>query len=139
MNGDKLLSRIHKNAQMGLFTVPIIAELTHDGDFRRTLRMQQTEYKNIYYSAERLTPARTLPYLSSFAQKRTKAMIKISSLVDRSASHFAEMMIMGSTRGVIDLQKALMRYPNAPRTSRELAKTLLEVEENNIGRLKQYL
>lgn len=139
MNSDKLLSRIHKNAQMGLLTVPVVAELTVDSDFRRLLRMQHTEYKNIFYSAERLTPARSLLDLSGLAQKRTKAMITVSSLTDRSASHFAEMMILGSTRGVIDIQKALARYPGAPRTSRELAKTLLEVEENNIGRLKEYL
>ncbi len=139
MNGDKLLSRIHKNAQMGLLTVPVVAELTHDGDFRRMLRLQHTEYKNIFYTAERLTPAKSLLDLSSIAQKRTKAMITVSSLTDRSASHFAEMMILGSTRGVIDLQKALTKYQSAPRATRELAKTLLEVEENNIGRLKQYL
>ncbi len=139
MAQDKLLSRIHKNAQTGIFISPVVAEMTENAEMQHALRMQQTEYKNIFYSAERLTNRQSLINLSPLAKKRTEAMVKLSALLDKSDSHFAEMMILGSTRGVIDMHKALTKYTDAPPASRELAHTLLEVEQKNIDRLKQYL
>ncbi len=139
MGKDKLLSRIHKNAEAGVYTIPVVAAMANSGDFKRSLKLQQAEYKNVYHAAERLTNSTKLMDLSGFAKKRTEAMIKLSAISDKSTSHFAEMMIMGSTRGVIDLKKALKKYPDAPAASKNLAETLLLVEEKNIERLKKYL
>jgi hypothetical protein len=49
------------------------------------------------------------------------------------------MLVMGSTAGVIDMKKSLRKHPDAPESSRELAETLLAIEERNIDEMKQFL
>lgn len=139
MKKDKLLGRVHKNSQAGLFTIPKLQEIVENQEFKHVLSDHEDQYKNIYYGAERLSNRYPLLDLSNFAKIRTRAMLNLNTITDKSASHIAEMLIMGSTAGVIDMKKNLRKYPNAPKASRELAQTLLNIEERNIEEMKQYL
>lgn len=139
MKKDKLLGRVHKNSQAGLFTLPKINEISENQVFKEILDAQEEEYKNVYYNAERLTDRNPLLDLSALAKVRTRAMLNLNTLTDKSSSHLAEMLIMGSTAGVIDMTKSLREYPNAPKKSRDLAQNLLEIEQKNIDVLKQFL
>ena len=66
-------------------------------------------------------------------------MIKASTLTNHSASQFAEMMIQGSTMGIINLCKQLNSYKEVKPEIRALAERLLQFEEGNIQELKKYL
>ena len=139
MAKDKLLGRVHKNSQVGLFTLPKIMELSENPNFKQVLASQEDEYKNIYYGVERLTSRHPLLDMSAFAKLRTRTMLNIKTFTDNSSSHLAEMLVMGSTAGVIDMKKSLRKYADAPKESKELAQTLLSIEEKNIETMKQYL
>lgn len=103
------------------------------------LKNHEGEYKNIYYDAKRLNENHPLLDLSALAKIRSRTMLNFSTLTDKSTSHIAEMLIMGSTAGVIDMTKSLRKYSDAPKESRELAQHLLVMEEKNIEELKQFL
>jgi hypothetical protein len=139
MKKDKLLGRVHKNSQVGLFTLPKLNEYVENPSFKQLLDEHEEEYKNIYYSAEKLRERYPLLDMSALAKTRTRAMLNISTLTDKSTSHIAEMLIMGSTAGIIDMKKSLRKNPDAPKKSKELAQNLLNIEEKNIEFLKQYL
>ncbi|PKM62521.1 MAG: hypothetical protein CVU97_04955 [Firmicutes bacterium HGW-Firmicutes-21] len=139
MKKDKLLGRVHKNSQVGLFTLPKINEMSENPGFKQVLASHEDEYKNIYYGAERLTDKHPLLDMSAFAKFRTRTMLNMNTITDKSSSHLAEMLVMGSTAGVIDMKKSLRKYPDAPKASRELAQTLLSIEEKNIEVMKQFL
>ncbi|HAN20953.1 MAG: hypothetical protein A2Y15_03060 [Clostridiales bacterium GWF2_36_10] len=139
MKKDKLLNRVHKNSQTGLFTLPKINEMSENPDFKQILQSHEEEYKNVYYGAERLSSNNNLINLSALAKVRTRAMLNLNTLTDKSSSHLAEMLIMGSTAGVVDITKSLRQYPNAPKASKDLAQNLLNIEEKNIEVLKQFL
>ena len=49
------------------------------------------------------------------------------------------MMIKGSTNGIIEMEKVLRRNEQADGKPVTLAKQLIEFEEDNVERLKQYL
>lgn len=66
-------------------------------------------------------------------------MINIQTLTDKSTSHIAEMLIIGSNMGVIDAIKNLKKYENAKKEINELMDRLLKFEEDNIKELKEYL
>lgn len=136
---DKLLGRVHKNAQVGLFTLPKLNEIADDPSFKQFLNENEEEYKNIYYNAEKLKNSPSLLDLSALAKFRTRAMLNLSTYKDKSTSHIAEMLIMGSTAGIIDLRKSLRKYADAPQSSKELARNLIDIEEKSIEVLKQYL
>lgn len=139
MKKDKLLGRVHKNSQVGLFTLPKLNEIVDDPSFKQFLSENEEEYKNIYYSAERLKNTHSLLDMSALAKFRTRAMLNLSTYKDKSTSHIAEMLIMGSTAGIIDMKKSLRKYSDAPESSKELAQSLVDIEEKSIEVLKQYL
>lgn len=139
MHKDKLLGRVHKNSQVGLFTLPKINEMSENPDFKQILEEHESEYKNIYYDAEKLKDCYPLIDMSAVAKARTRAMLNLNTLTDKSSSHLAQMLIMGSTAGVIDMTKSLREFPDAPKASRELAQNLLVTEQKNIEVMKQFL
>ena len=66
-------------------------------------------------------------------------MIDLQTLTDRSASHVAEMMMIGSNMGVINAVKNLKKYPEGDKQVRALMERLLRFEEDNIQQLKKFL
>lgn len=40
-------------------------------------------------------------------------MINLNTLVNKTSSHISEMLIQGSTMGIIDITKRIKEYPNA--------------------------
>ena len=56
-----------------------------------------------------------------------------------SREHLAEMLIQGSNRGITSMWKVLKHNQLAAKESVELAKELVDFEEKNIERLKEFL
>ena len=67
------------------------------------------------------------------------ASIQGNTLVNSSTSHVAEMLIRGSNMGLTSLWKSMNHNDQAQGNAVELAKELMDFEENNIRELKKYL
>ena len=65
--------------------------------------------------------------------------VKINLLASATTQHIAEMMLIGTMMGVIDLVKATTNYPDADNEIMDLAYKLIEEERNNIDNLFEYL
>ena len=59
--------------------------------------------------------------------------------MNKTPSHISEMLIQGSTMGIIDITKKIKEYPNADKEILELANKLLKLEQNNVEECKKYL
>ena len=66
-------------------------------------------------------------------------MINLQTLTDKSASHIAEMLIIGSNMGIINAVKNLKKYKNAEPSIIDLMNRLLKFEEDNVQQLKEFL
>ena len=66
-------------------------------------------------------------------------MINMQTLTDKTASHIAEMLIVGSNMGIISAIKNLKKYQNADSGIRKLMERLLKFEEDNVQELKEFL
>ena len=66
-------------------------------------------------------------------------MINLKTLANKSPSHISEMLIQGSTMGIIDLTKKLKEYAEADQEILSLANKLLKLEQNNVEECKKYL
>ena len=73
------------------------------------------------------------------ADAMLKTGIHYNTMLNTSTGHIAEMMIKGSTNGIIDMERVLRRNEEAGQKPVALAKQLIELEEKNVARLKQYL
>ncbi len=143
MSADaELLNFIYQNSQMGVETLNQLLPITDNESFRKHLKLQLKEYKQIHQEAKVFLNQHGFreKEIGSLEKIMTYLMIDMKTLVDKSASHMAEMLILGSIRGVIDCTKKIKQYEKeADKEIITLMKNLLKLEEINEERLKQML
>lgn len=142
MNGNvEMLNYIYQNSQMGIETIGQLAEITPDKEFKEHLHSQLEEYRYINNRAkEKLAQ-------NGCEEKDISSLVKISAylsigmktLIDRSTSHIAGMLMQGSVMGVVDVTRNIGKYSEACGGILELADRLLRFEECNINTLKKFL
>ncbi len=77
--------------------------------------------------------------LSSFEKIRTYLTINIQTLTDKSTSHIAEMMMIGSTMGIINAIRNLADFKNAQDDILMLMETLKKFEEKSYSDLQHFI
>ena len=75
---------------------------------------------------------------NAFEKMRLWSSIKVSTLIDKSCRHFAEMLFIGSNMGVFNMICAICDNHNADKRVVELANKLLRLEENYAMEIKKY-
>lgn len=142
MNGNtELLNFVYQNAQMGVNTLTQLLDIVEEGDLTRHIRAQQEGYRAMEEEARKLLEENGCDEkgLSAFERIRTYLMIDLQTLGDKSASHVAEMLMIGSNMGVINAIKNLRKYGGAEKRIRALMERLQRFEEDNIQQLKKFL
>lgn len=142
MNGNiELLNYIHQNADMGKDTITQLIGISENEEYKKMLKSQLEEYNAIYDKANKKINDmnKEAKDINAFAKVSTYIMINLKTLMDKSPSHISEMLIQGSTMGIIDITKKLKEYPNADKDILDLANKLLVFEQNNVEECKKYL
>ena len=143
MNANvELLNFIYQNSEMGVNTLDQLLGIVEDTNFKDQIKSQYQEYKTIHEKARELLIANGHEEkdIGLFAKIRTYLMINIQTLTDKSASHIAEMLIIGSNMGIIDAVKNLNKYRGeAEKDIVDLMDRLLTFEEVNVKTLRNYL
>jgi len=142
MNGNvEFLNYIHQNAEMGKDTINQLMGISQDEEYKKVLMSQMQEYKMIYDSTdEKLKEInKETKDINAFSKVSTYAMVNLKTLADKSPSHISEMLIQGSTMGIVDLTKKLKEYASADEEILDLANKLLQLEQKNVEDCKKYL
>lgn len=143
MNANKeLLSFIHKNAAMGIGTIPQARALPQSRAMDQALGNQLQEYRTIAAKSQAYAhrQGRTLRGPSSAALTMSKAMLRAQAAVDPTTTKLAEMMIRGSTMGTVQMTRRLHQFAGkADREVLDLGQQLLRTEERNIQEMKRFL
>lgn len=143
MNGNtELLNFIYQNSQMGVITIDQLLDICEDPDFKQHMKAQYDEYESINKAAHELLTQKGYDEkgISAFEKMRTYLMINMQTLTDKSSSHIAEMLTVGSTMGVIQAIRNIRKYQDdAEPNILDLMQRLLKFEENNISQLKQFI
>lgn len=136
-----LLNEICSNAEMGRYTLRALIGITKDSEFRKVLARQFAEYQLILDDSEEMLMrlGRVPKRLSGMVRGSVHASLKLNVTIDSTSSHMAEMVMQGSTIGIIDIIRALNEYNAAAEEVKELGKKLLKMEENNFEEMKAYL
>lgn len=142
MNGNtELLNFIYQNSEMGVTTIKQLLDISTNQEFNQLLRSQLKEYIEINKQTRALLNQNGCDEkgLSKLEKMRTYMTISLQTLTDRSPSHIAEMMIIGSNMGILDATKNLKHYTDADKDIKSLMNRLLKFEENNVQQLKEFL
>jgi hypothetical protein len=142
MNGNaELLNYIYKNSQMGQDTINRLLGIVEDENFKRLLESQFREYKQIFDLAEKKleTSGSEVKEISPLSKLQAYMMIDMKTLMDRTPNHISEMLIQGSSKGIIEITRNLKKYSDADQDILDLGNKLLEFEQRNIEELKKFL
>ena len=69
----------------------------------------------------------------------SKVGIAMNTFMDNTPSHIAEMVIEGSTMGIVDMTKQLKEHGGCEQSVRRLGEELLQFEQRAVERLKTFL
>ena len=143
MSADaEMLNFIYQNSQMGVETLNQLIPMIDNEAFKKRIEAQLKEYEQIHEEAKKLLNRHGYDEKGIGALEKIMAylMIDMKTLMDKSSSHIAEMLIQGSNIGIIDAVKRINQYEKeAEKEVTALMKRLLKFEENNVERLKEAL
>lgn len=137
----KILQEVQKNTKMAMKAIDTISEKIYDDNLSMHVARESMRYADIYNKAtDRLLNGKAASYRETgFQDMMLKGGMRANTMLNTSTSHIAELMIQGSNRGLTSMWKAVNHHENAGNISMEIAKELMDFEEKNIERLKQYL
>lgn len=143
MNANvELLNYIYQNSQMGIETINQLLGIAKDETFRKHLEFELAEYEKINISAKELLNKHDYDEkgIGTLNKITTYLMINMKTLTNKTASHIAEMMIIGSNMGITEAIKDIRKYEGeAEKDILNLMKKLLKFEEENVEKLKSFL
>lgn len=137
----KVLREVQRNTKMAMKAIDTISDRVYDDDLSVHMARESMKYADIYNKAtDRLLGGRAASYRENgFQDMMLKGGVRANTMLNTSTSHIAELLIQGSNRGLTSMWKAINHNENAGNVSMEVAKELMDFEEKNIEKLKQYL
>lgn len=137
----EFLNKIYKNSVTGSESISFLKEKVEDKNLLSDLQYQHMEYQNIQNrTSTELSKLGEVPKEQTpFAELGMWSGIQMNTMLDRSPDKIAEMMIQGSTMGIIDMVRTIKQFPDVPEASKQIGEDLIKLEENSMQKMKQYL
>lgn len=143
MNGNaELLNFVYQNSQMGIETLPKLLETVEGGEELKTHMKKQLEgYEKFHEEAKNMLNENGYDEkgIGAFEKLRTYLMMNLQTLTDKTASHIAEMLFIGSNMGIVDAIKNTRKYQGAEKQILNLMDRLRIFEEENARKLKAFI
>lgn len=137
----ELISLTVQNAQMGKEGIEHLLKISKDDAFREALGRQYAEYNAFEQEGRDLLRDRSaeVPELGAMAKAGSYLSTEINSALDRSTEQLADMMIQGTTMGIVKLIRKRRAFGGADAAADGLAARLISAEERNVEEMKRFL
>lgn len=136
-----VLNNIFQNVTMASDSIKTILPYAKNEKFARLLQSEANKYDEFINRAQTIADEMECDLNNNF--KLGKAMAKMSMhaklIMNNSTSAIASMMIQGTTMGVIDMGKLLRHTADILPETLNLARDVMEFEEDKIEILKHHL
>lgn len=137
----KILQEVQRNTEIGMTAIDTILDKIGDDEFSLQLSKQSLRYSEIHNRAlDRILQDEGEVYRGNqIMDLMLKSSIHANTMLNVSREHLAEMMIQGSSRGITSMWKAMKHNSLATCQAMEIAQELVDFEQENIERLREYL
>ena len=138
---EEILSEIYRNCHLALESISDILPAVEDEELKAEILREHEEYERISGKAACLARDKGLEVKEPGPVKKAMmwGSIKMSTMMDNSRPHIAEMMIQGTTTGIVKTIRHLNDYQGDDGDARRLGERLLDMQERNVERMKAYL
>ncbi len=139
-NSDFLIA-IYQNIQTSIQSINNILDKVKDSKLKRELKSQYKDYDRLQDVCEDLAKVYEIDIHdnSFFIKAKMWIQVNMAILMDKSNRKIASIMMIGTNMGVIDLICCISDSELCRSEFMELANELLDLERNNIEKLKPYL
>lgn len=137
----KILQEVQRNTEIGMTAIDTILDKIGDDEFSLQLSRQALHYSEIHNKAldQILKNEGTVYRGNQVMDMMLKGSIHANTVLNISREHLAEMMIQGSNKGITSMWKVMKHNQLATSDAVELAQELVDFEQENIIRLREYL
>jgi len=137
----EILNEVHKGLVMGMESISVINSKVGDQNFKDDLDYQYKRYENILNRVNEKYKeyGEQADDTSPMQRAMGWTQIQVNTIADKSNSHIAEMLIQGNTMGIIKGVKELNQNPNTDGEIKQILTDFVELQQNNIEKLKTYL
>lgn len=135
-----VLKEARRNASMAVHAIDDLMGKIYNEEFAYELTAERNRFREFERKAEAgLWKYGMTARDSSMERAMLWGGIMANTMLNISTPHVAEMMIRGNTRGIGELMKVKHNNKQNGSYANELAEEMMNFEEENIERLKQYM
>ena len=140
-NSQQILSSVLKTAQMGQVGIRSVLDTRMRPGLRKALEQQLREYDQIETEAHALASQRCweLKDLDPALRMMSNMVTRMKLSAGGSESKIADMMIQGSTKGMIKGLRNMHQFPREDSRISALSQKLLDTENANIRQMQAFL
>ena len=137
----KILQEVQKNTEMGMTAIDTLLDKIEDDEFSLQLAKQSLRYSEIHNRAldQILKNKGEVYHGNQITDLLLKGSIHVNTALNISREHLAELVIQGSSRGITSMWRAMKHNGLATEQAVELAQELVDFEQENIARMREWL
>jgi len=140
-NEINVLDELSKGASMGRDAIHFVLDKVEDDALKKELEREYQKYKEI---SERI--GKLYPEYSDKEPHETNAMnkvmtwygIEMKTMMDKSTSNIAELLMQGVNMGIIEGRK-LLNHKNTDEEVNKIIQEYVDMQEEAVEQLKQFL
>lgn len=136
-----VLDELNKGACMGMDAISFVLEKTEDNNFRELLERQYDGYRKIHDEITALYPKysdESARETSTMNKMMTWYGIEMKTMMDKSNSKIAEILLQGTNMGIIEGRK-LLNHKNPDEKVNKLVEEYVKNQEEAVEKLKEFL
>lgn len=135
------LNTIYKTSEMGIVGINDVIDKVKKEKFRDFLGEQREKYNKVLKKAEKLFTSFGMEEkeLNTFIKINSKVVSEMKLMTNSSDETIAKMMMEGTNKGVIKINKAKNENKDVDQEVLDLSLELLSIMEHNLEGLKIYL
>lgn len=140
-DNTQYLNAVYQNIKTAVQSIEDIITKVEDGDLKKELAMEEDTYLafqkecEVYAKSEKLD----LKDNNFFEKARLWGSINMSTMMDKTTRHIAELMLLGTFMGILTCYKDQNDHGGTSKELDELIDRLKEFERKNIERLIPFL
>ena len=136
-----LLEEVYRATQMGLEGIRAVTPKIEDKKKKKEIRREEAVYQKFVSRAEEMLAAKgAIPQTHDGVKKAMLwGSVQMNTLMDSSPEHMAELLINGTTMGIVDMTKKIGELGDSDAGARRLAEDFINFEEKSVEQLKKYL
>lgn len=141
MENINALDELNKGATMGMEAIHFIIDKVEDDNFKSVLDKEYKKYESIAKKISEIYPEYSykLPHkINAMNKAMTWGGIEMETIMDKSNSKIAELLIKGTDMGIIEGRK-LLNNKDIDNKINNLISEFVIMQEESVEILKEYL